>query len=69
MVRILEARVIEGDKLYIIGACASDDEKPVGNYVTGSKMIEADTGDEYRFVEGDTPAWVLTAKGAGHKDS
>ena len=69
MIRILEQRLFEDGKLYIAGACASDDTKPAGNYVTGSIMTEADTGDVYMFVEGDTPAWALTAKGAGHVDT
>ena len=66
MIRILECRAFEGGKVYVNGACLSGEEKPVGNYVTGSRMIEADTGDVYMFAEGDSPAWTLISTGAGH---
>ena len=58
MVRILVERIISGNMKYIEGACVHDDTKPTTGIVTGSRMIEADTGDEYMFYEdASTPAW------------
>lgn len=58
MVRILYERVFDNGLKYIEGACVHDDTKPTAGLVTGSKMIEADTGDEYMFYEdASTPAW------------
>ena len=57
MIRILHERVFEDGKMYIEGACVALDTKPTDGIVTGSKLIEADTGDVYMFAEGDSPAW------------
>ena len=59
MIRILNERIIEGGLKYIEGACVHDDTKPTTGIITGSTMIEADTGDVYMFYEDDTtPAWA-----------
>lgn len=42
MVRILEDRIIEGNKRYIYAAGLSTDAKPSGNLVTGSMFVEYD---------------------------
>ena len=58
MIRILYERVIEDGLKYIEGACVADDTKPTTGIVTGSTLIEADTGDVYMFYEDETtPAW------------
>lgn len=57
MVRILKEQRFDGDKVYIEGCCVADDTKPTAGIVTGSVMMEADTGDVYVFSEGDSPAW------------
>lgn len=51
MVRIIESRVIANDKSYVNIACLSTDSKPVGNYVTGSVLLEADTGAQFAYNE------------------
>ena len=64
MVRILNQRVFEDGKLYIDGVCVSTDSKPTDGLVTGSVLIEADTGDVYMFYEDDTtPAWSKIVAG------
>ena len=58
MIRILEQRVFEGGLRLIIGACKHADTKPTTGLVTGSRLTEADTGDEYMFYEDETtPGW------------
>ena len=64
MIRILEQRVFEDGKMLINGACVKDDSKPTAGLVTGSKLIEADTGDVYMFYEDETtPGWGKIAAG------
>ena len=59
MIRILNERIYEGGIKYIEGACVHDDTKPTTGIVTGSTLIEADTGDVYMFYEDSTtPAWT-----------
>lgn len=63
MTRILVERIIEDDKVYIEAACLSTDEsKPSGNFVTGSKLVEADTGAEFMYDE-TAGQWNQTAAG------
>ena len=65
MVRITTEKIFQGDLKYIEGACLHDDSKPTDNIVTGSLMLEADTGDVYAFAEGDSPAWNKIAELGG----
>ena len=51
MIRILEQRIFEGDKLFIGAAGLSTDTKPEDNLVTGSVFIEVDTWDVYLYDE------------------
>ena len=51
MVRILNARIVDGQTNYIECACLSTDTKPTANICTGSLALEADTGDVYAFDE------------------
>ena len=51
MVRILKARVIEGNKELVKYAGLSTDSKPTAGIVTGSEFLEVDTGDVYAFDE------------------
>ena len=51
MVRITEARIIEGQTKYIELACLSTDTKPTANVCTGSLALEVDTGDVYAYDE------------------
>ena len=62
MIRILESRIIEGNKSFVNIACLSTESKPIGDYVTGSKLVEADTGAEFRFDE-VAGAWNQTGAG------
>lgn len=57
MIRILKDDLYQDGKHYIEGACIHDDTKPTSGIVTGSLMLEVDTGDVYAFQEGDSPAW------------
>jgi hypothetical protein len=57
MVRILKDEKFQDGKHYIEGACVHDDSKPTSGIVTGSIMLEVDTGDVFAFEEGDSPAW------------
>ena len=66
MVRILEERIIEDGLKYIEGACVDADVAtlPTSGLVTGSKMICADSGEEYMFYEDETtPGWAKTKAG------
>lgn len=51
MVRILDARIIDGQTNYIECACLHDDTKPTAGVCTGSLALEVDTGDVYAFDE------------------
>lgn len=51
MVRILDARIIDGQTNYIECACLSTDTKPTAGVCTGSLALEVDTGDVYAFDE------------------
>lgn len=51
MVRTLERRVFSENKDYVNIACLADDDKPVGNFVTGSLCLEVDTGAQFAFDE------------------
>ena len=51
MVRILEERIIEGNKKYIEASGLSTDSKPTENIVTGSVFIEVNTGNAYLYDE------------------
>lgn len=57
MMRIIKEETFQEGKKYIEGACIHDDTKPTSGIVTGSLMLEVDTGDVYAFQEGDSPAW------------
>lgn len=63
MVRILAERILTDGLRYIEAAGLSTDTKPTAGIVTGSRFVEANTGDEYMFAEGDTPAWTKIAAG------
>ena len=64
MVRILEQRIIEGNKKYIDCACLSNDTKPTADIVTGSTALEVDTSDAYFFDE-VSGTWIKAAGGGG----
>ena len=69
MIRILYERVFEDGLKYIKGACVKSDTKPTAGIVTGSRLTEADTGDEYMFYEDDTtPGWGKIAAGPPSAD-
>lgn len=51
MIRILEQRIYQDDKLFIGAAGLSTDTKPEDNLVTGSVFIEVDTWDVYLYDE------------------
>lgn len=59
MVRILYERIFDNGLKYIKGACVDADVAtlPTAGFVTGSKLVCADSGDVYMFAEGDSPAW------------
>lgn len=66
MIRILVDRLFADGKHYIEGACVDAEVSglPTSGIVTGSKMECADSGDEYRFAEGDSPSWNKTKSGS-----
>ena len=51
-----------GDKLFIDGFCKHDEDKPTDGIAMGSRLLEADTGDIYRFVN-ETDGWNLSDEG------
>lgn len=57
MVRILNERIIEGNKKYIEAAALSTDSKPTADLVTGSVLVTVDNGKCYLFNE-TAGAWV-----------
>lgn len=57
MLRILEQKIIEGNKCYIEAAGLSTDTKPTVNIVTGSVFVAVDTGKGYLFNE-TSGEWV-----------
>lgn len=58
MLRITDDRPYPfADKRYIEGYALSTDTKPTTGIITGSCIIEVDTGDVYLFNEAST-AWV-----------
>ena len=65
MVRILVSRVFDDGTQYIEGACVAADVAglPTSGIVTGSRFIVVDTGDEYRFAEGESAQWYKTKAG------
>lgn len=65
MIRILEERILADGVKFIRGACVDADvtNLPKSGICTGSRMICADSGDEYMFAEGDSPAWGKIAAG------
>ena len=58
MVRIINERIIEGNKRYIEAFGVEDDTKPTADIVTGSVFTEVDTATTYLFDEksGD---WIV----------
>ena len=65
MIRILNERVYSDGLKLIEGACVDADvtDLPTSGIVTGSRFTCADSGDEYMFAEGDSPAWGKIAAG------
>lgn len=59
MIRVLFKWAFTDGLSYIEGACVDADVSnlPTSGIVTGSKFVCADSGDEYMFAEGDSPAW------------
>lgn len=57
MLRITTEQLFDGSKKYIEGYALSTDTKPATGIITGSCIIEVDTGDVYLFNEAST-AWV-----------
>jgi hypothetical protein len=63
MVRLTVEKTFQGDKLYVEGFCTSQDSKPTSGIVTGSKITEVDTGDEYLFDETGDGTWTKVKAG------
>ena len=57
MVRILAERLHTITKRYISAVGLSTDVKPTGEYVTGSKYVEVDTGKRFLYSE-DSGQWL-----------
>ena len=57
MIRVLNERIVDGNKKLVELAGLSTDSKPTTGIVTGSKFTAADTGDVYMFYEADSPGW------------
>ena len=57
MIRILMERQFTVTHKYISAAGLSTDGKPVGNFVTGSKYVEVDTGKRFLYSE-DSGQWI-----------
>jgi len=57
MLRWIIKRAYEGNKFYGEGFCDSNDDKPTDGPITGSLLIEADTGIVTLFNEA-TGAWT-----------
>lgn len=59
-VRVLNERIIEGNKKYVEISCLSTDTKPVSDLVTGSILNCVDNGKVYFFNEEGTSGseWV-----------
>lgn len=57
MVRVLMKRAFNETLYYCEFAGLSSDDKPLGHLVTGSKFVEVDTGDLYRYDETSSGTW------------
>ncbi len=57
MVRILTERLHTVTKKFISAVGLSTDSKPTGEYVTGSKFVEVDTGKRFLYSE-DSGQWL-----------
>ena len=57
MVRALYAKPFNDTLTYFEFAGLSTDSKPKAGVVTGSKFIEVNTGDEYRYDESGSGTW------------
>ena len=63
MIRELVGFAYDGEKKFCDFAGVSSDTKPTGNFITGSRFIEVDTGIEYLYDE-ESQTW--TAQGSGN---
>lgn len=63
MVRTLEVKPFEGNKVLCKFAGVHSDTKPKANLVTGSTFFEVDTGDNYAFDETSTGTWTKVQGG------
>ena len=57
MVRIIEQRIVEGDKVYIYATGLSTDSKPSGNLINGSIYLAVNTAKVYLYNEA-AATWV-----------
>ena len=63
MVRELAGFAYDGEKKFCDFAGMSSDTKPTGNFITGSRFVEVDTGIHYLYDE-ESNTW--TAQGSGN---
>ena len=57
MVRTTKSEIVVGEVRYVEFSGLSTDDKPVGDYSTGSLFLEVDTCDVY-FYDEDTSEWL-----------
>ena len=55
--RIIEERLVDDDKMFIVAFGKSGTTMPSGNLATGSTAIEIDTGKAY-FYDEATSDWI-----------
>lgn len=56
MLRITTEQTFTEDKKYIEGFCLSTDTKPTNGIITGSALVEVDTGKAFFFDE-ESSTW------------
>ena len=57
MVRIIDERIVDGDKAYIYSTGLSTDTKPDGDYINGSIFFAIDSKKVYMYNEA-AETWV-----------
>jgi len=63
MVRVTMPGIMQNGIQYIEFAGLSTDDKPLGNFATGSLFLEVDTGDVYAYDEENDEWDQITALG------
>ena len=64
MVRELAGFAFDGAKKFCDFAGMSTDTKPTGNFITGSRFVEVDTGIPYLYDE-ESNTWMIQGSGNG----